>query len=201
MDSMDNVRERCTALEQQTAPLQDHTHVLAAHTHLVERRQRWWHLLWRVVAVIALGLALVPPLRAHAATFTCGAGNVDCLIAAIHEANANGEENTITLAAGTYTLTTVDNDTDGPNGLPSITSALTLEGAGADTTILARATRGPEFRLVHVAASGNLMLDKVTLRGGLSGQGGGLFNDAGTVTLTQSTVAENNASEGGGALQ
>ena len=27
---------------------------------------------------------------------------------------------------------------------------------------------------------------------------GGLFNDAGTVTLMQSTVAENNASEGGG---
>jgi hypothetical protein len=125
---------------------------------------------------------------------------VDCLIAAIHEANANGEENTITLAAGTYTLTAVDNTTDGPNGLPSITSALTLEGAGADTTILARAATAPPFGLVYVAASGNLTLARITLRGGGCSppffdschfSGGGIFNDAGTVTLTQSTVAEN----------
>ena len=44
----------------------------------------------------------------------------------------------IVLDAGTYTLTAVDNTTDGPNGLPSVTSPLTLTGAGAETTSLER---------------------------------------------------------------
>jgi hypothetical protein len=36
--------------------------------------------------------------------------------AAINAANGNGQANTITLETATYTLTAVDNDTDGPNG-------------------------------------------------------------------------------------
>jgi hypothetical protein len=156
------------------------------------------------ILVILLGL-LGSWQPCQAADFTCtstsGVGDVACLIAAINEANANGEANTITLAAGTYTLTSVNNTTDGGNGLPSITSTLTLIGAGAEATILARAAT-PEFRLVHVAASGDLTLNRVTLRGGfLVGRtGGGLFNQGGMVTLTQSTVTENGASEGGGGL-
>jgi hypothetical protein len=43
-------------------------------------------------------------------------GNLACLDAAINTANANGEANTITLVAGTYTLAAVDNDPSGPNG-------------------------------------------------------------------------------------
>jgi hypothetical protein len=44
------------------------------------------------------------------------AGDVACLGATINTANANGEANTMTFETGTYTLTAVDNDTDGPNG-------------------------------------------------------------------------------------
>jgi hypothetical protein len=87
------------------------------------------HILWRVVAVAAFGLALAIPHPAQAKTFHCGAGDVPCLIATITEANANGKKNTIRLAAGTYTLTSADNTTAGPNGLPSITSILTIRGA------------------------------------------------------------------------
>ena len=58
---------------------------------------------------------------AEAATFQCGAGDVSCLIASITAAHSNGQQNAIILATGTYTLTTVHNTTDGPNGLPSIT--------------------------------------------------------------------------------
>jgi hypothetical protein len=43
-------------------------------------------------------------------------GDVACLGAAINPANANGEADTINLETGTYTLTAVDNDPDGPNG-------------------------------------------------------------------------------------
>src|SRR5438105_3266184 len=187
MDSMDNFRERIEALEQQMK-------VIGAHTRMVERRLRWWRITWSVAAVMALGLALALPLAVQAKTFQCGAGDVQCLIDAINEANANGEKNTIRLEAGTYTLTAVDNDT---NGLPSITSTLTIKGDGADTTILERDSSAPSFRLVHVATSGNLTLTGVTLRGGGNAprfnfvSGSGLFNNGGVVTITQSTFAQN----------
>jgi hypothetical protein len=154
-----------------------------------------------------LGLALVTPPPAHAKTFTCDAGDVDCLIAAITEANANGQTNTIRLAAGTYTLTEVDNTTEGPNGLPSITSPLTITGAGADTTIIERQASARALRLLYVAATGRLTLNGVTLQGGALGlnilsppeSGGGILNH-GTVALTQCTLAHNTAGRDGGGI-
>ena len=62
-----------------------------------------------IVFRAALGLALASPFRVQAEAFHCGAGDAPCLIAAITEANANGQRNTIFLDAGTYTLTVVDN--------------------------------------------------------------------------------------------
>src|SRR5215471_14375135 len=89
-----------------------------------------WHRGWSVersvTAMAALGLALTVPRPAQAENFQCSGGDVACLIAAINEANANGQQNTIRLEAGIYTLTGVDNTTDGPNGLPSISSSLTV---------------------------------------------------------------------------
>jgi hypothetical protein len=79
---------------------------------------------------------------------------VACLIAAINTANVNGEVNTIRLESGTYTLTAIDNATDGSNGLPSITSPLTIVGAGAGNTIIEREATAPPFRLLHVGPSG-----------------------------------------------
>src|SRR5262252_5243489 len=131
MDSLDNFRERCAVLAQRTAPLQPPTRTGA---------RRRWRLTWRVAAMVILGLALARPSVVRAKTFHCSAGDVQCLIAAIKEANTNGTMNRIRLEAGTYTLTAVDNDMDGPNGLPSITSPqpLTIQGAGAEATIIER---------------------------------------------------------------
>jgi hypothetical protein len=160
-----------------------------------------------LVVAALLGLLLLPgPM--HAAGFVCAAGDVACLIAAIHAANANGEENTITLAAGAYTLTAVDNDTDGANGLPSIMGRLTITGAGADTTIIERAAGATSFRLMHVAATGRLTLEGLMLKRGsvpssiafLSNNGGSILNNAGTLTLTSCTLTENTAAYGGGGL-
>jgi hypothetical protein len=139
----------------------------------------------------------------QAADFTCPGGDVACLITALNGANTNGGTNTITLAAGTYTLRDVDNTTDGPNGLPSITSTLTITGAGADTTTIERQASGsptpPQFRLLHVAATGSLTLNGLTLRGGggLGLFGGGIYN-VGILTLTNSTLTANTAYSGGG---
>src|SRR6266581_2806027 len=109
MESMDNVRERFDALEQQTAQLKQQTCMAA-------RRLPWWF----GIACVGLLVSLAPP--SQAADFACASGDVACLIDAITTANANGEANTITLEAGTYTLTAVDNITEGSpnerNGLP-----------------------------------------------------------------------------------
>jgi hypothetical protein len=117
---------------------------------------------------------------------------VTALIKAIDDANKNGQNDTINLPACTYTLTAVHNNTNGPNGLPAITSGITIKGAGATKTIITRAANAVPFRLLHVAPSGTLTLDGVTLTNGLltSGGGGGLSN-AGTAKLTRSTVRDN----------
>jgi hypothetical protein len=146
----------------------------------------------------ALGLALALPLSVQAKTFRCSAGDVACLIAAINAANANGDANTIRLAAGTYTLTAPDNP---GNGLPVITSSLTITGRGADNTSIERGASASEFRILRVAPTGSLTLKRLTLRGGggLTIDGGGILN-FGTLTLLHTRLIGNRvgpASAGG----
>src|SRR5262249_6459039 len=97
----------------------------------------WWGrpvLQWLALGA-ALGFALASPPPVHAKTFHCHSRDVSCQTAAITEANTNGQqENAIALAAGTYTPTAAENPTDGPNGLRSVTSTLTITGPDAETT-------------------------------------------------------------------
>jgi hypothetical protein len=98
------------------------------------------------------GTRILVTLRCRRAIsiFTCARGDVHCLIVAIDQANANGQpENTIRLETGTYTLTNIDNETDGPNGLPSITSTLTINVVGKKTVIR---TSLPVLHLVSIPA-------------------------------------------------
>jgi hypothetical protein len=80
---------------------------------------------WSIAVALTLGVALGTPPPAHARTFLCGAGDVDCLSNAITTANANGQTNTIRLEAGTYPLM---------EDLPVMTSPLTIKGDGATST-------------------------------------------------------------------
>ena len=198
MERRDNVRERCAALEQRTAHLQEHSRPV--------ERQRRWPMTWPVAAVAALGLALALPLSVQAKTFRCSAGDVACLIDAINAANANGEANTLRLAAGTYTLTAADNGPPGAaNGLPVITSPLTITGRGADTTIIERDASAEAFRILEVAPAGTLTLKRLTLRRGnvsFGRDGGGILNE-GTLTLVRTTVIDNgnpNTLDSGGGI-
>jgi hypothetical protein len=154
------------------------------------------------MVVATLGLALVLPLEVQAKIFRCSAGDVPCLIDAINEANANGEVNTIRLAAGTYTLTAPMTPFPNPNGLPVITSSLTITGRGAETTIIERGANALGFRILQVATAGTLTLKRLTLRGGvIVGVGGGILND-GTLTLMHSAVIANGSAGclGGGGI-
>jgi hypothetical protein len=127
----------------------------------------------------------------------CGAGNVPCLVAAIHQANAHPTLTTIWLAPGTYVLDVIDNDTDGPNALPSIVSPVRING---DDAVLTRDPNADLFRLFHVGPTGTLRLNGVTLSNGNLpfGHNGGAIFSSGAVTLTDSTLDGNRALLGSG---
>src|SRR6266705_1397898 len=122
------------------------------------------------------------------------AGGPAGLIAAISAANATGGA-TINLAAGcTYQLTAANNTSLalGSNGLPVITSPITLNGSG--TTIAGNDTT---FRVLEVSGTGNRTLQGLTITGGTTGgMGGGILNLEGTLTLNHSQVS-GNAAQGG----
>jgi hypothetical protein len=154
--------------------------------------------------VLALATMLATRPTVSAADFHCSAGDVPCLIAAVNTANGNGEDDTIFLEAGTYTLTAPDNNDSGPSGLPSISSNITIRGEGVSVTIL-DAEHGhdettpsglEEFRISHVAAAGDLKLEGLTVRGGIGGFGAGIFNQ-GALTIADSAVMDNFDGVGG----
>src|SRR5438128_2374981 len=161
---------------------------------LVSRRVR--HAL--LVSLVGMVAVFARISTAQAATFNVGCGvnnavNVQTLINAIKAANDeinNPGADTISLAAGCiYTLTAADN---GSNGLPVVTSTITIDGNGATIT---RDSGAPSFRIFDVAAvGGDLSLDSLTASNGdlFSGNGGGILNE-GTLTLTASTLSGNRA--------
>ena len=132
------------------------------------------------------------------------------------------------LASGsTYTLTGRGDTTNfyGFNGLPVITSTITIQGNGA---IIERSSGAPSFRLFAIARQdpttgaplttpGNLTLQDVVVRGGLAqggrggdsggddgggggggaGLGGAIYNQ-GTLSVVRSTLLSNTAQGGAG---
>jgi hypothetical protein len=116
------------------------------------------------------------------------------LIAAINAANAAGGGSISLAPRCVYTLTTANNSSFGGNGLPVITTPITIAGANAT---IARSSAQP-FRIFEVdGPGGSLAASALTITGGdVGGPGGGIFNNAGTLRLNASTVT-GNASEGG----
>lgn len=158
------------------------------------------------LAGVALSLALSNAPTVEAATITVGGGCT--LVDAISSANSDSPvgscasgsgADTVVLAGGTYSLTTVNNTAgDGyGNGLPLITTEITIEGNGS--TI--QRTGATEFRLFEVASGGNLTLDQVTIQGGQISSsatdapeihgGGVLVTSGGTLTVRDSTITGN----------
>jgi hypothetical protein len=161
---------------------------------------------------LVLALALASG-AASAATLTVSGSCT--LLNAIHNANTdtdtdgtggcsagNGADIIKLKANSVYTLSSPDNyaDGEGENALPSITSTITLNGNGA-TLQRASTADTPDFRFLHIAANGNLTLDKLTLRNGnLDGDyfyGGAILNH-GTLTISNSQIDQNQVDNGGG---
>lgn len=187
------------------------------------------NIFWRDWA-IGLGVFLVTGISvpmSQAAVFDISCGAVE-LINAINTANADAAADVINLtAACTITLMDVHNTTNGRNGLPSITTDITINGNGG---IIERSSESecPFFRIFHIAAAGTLTLNNITLQNGENPQeegagiynlgtlainaatikenhnvnygGGGIYN-AGTLTITNSTISDNTTEYGGGGLR
>jgi hypothetical protein len=170
----------------------------------------------------ALEDRLVPD--ATTTSFTVAAGDVATLIADINAANTNGATTptTINLTAGTYTFTSANNNTYGPNALPVITGDITINGNGAVLQRDPSLGQNTPFRFFDVSggsvasptgtqssgqATGTLILENLTIEGGLAeggssgtaggglGAGGAIFNQ-GNLTLNGVTV-EQSAALGG----
>jgi hypothetical protein len=150
-------------------------------------------------------------------TINVGATAAD-LVQAIAAANVTSDSVVLVLPAkATYTLTTVNNNWYGPNGLPPISNDIMIEGDGA-TIERSTALGTPNFRLFYVSGglpgelpAGSLTLKNLTLQNGVAkggdggsggggglGAGGAIFNQ-GTLELHSVTLTANQAL--GGASQ
>ncbi len=169
---------------------------------------------------MCMTLCFLVPARAAIITVTSdsgGTGGPDCTIRdAITAANTdtptggcpagNGADTIVLPVDATITLTEEDNNTEGHNGLPSITSEITIYGNL--TTVQRDAADGtPTFRIFHVAGTGNLTLNGLTVCSGSAQgaafpatSGGGIFN-SGVLELTNSMVSGNLAAFTGGGIE
>src|SRR5438045_3054904 len=115
-----------------------------------------------IIIILAGTLLICGGRQSLAATFNIPDGDVAGLIAAINTANTNNQDDTINLAAGTYTLTAVDTSpgSDGLSGLPVVGRDgtfdnfhhLTINGNAATLT-RSTAVGTPEFRILKIANS------------------------------------------------
>ena len=145
-------------------------------------------------------------------TSTIAPGDGCSLPEAILNANGDDQSGSIDCVAGSgadtidlqtnVTLTSVNNITNGNNGLPVVTSAITIEGNGNS---ISRQSGSPDFRILAVGSSGNLTLNSATISGGIASGtfpaniGGGVyFGSYASGTVSHSTFSGNSAYGGGG---
>jgi CSLREA domain-containing protein len=131
----------------------------------------------------------------------CAASGGACTLrAAIQESNALAGPDTVNLPAGTYLLSLATPAEDfAASGDLDVTSPLTLVGVGAASTIVDVAAND---RVLHVhPVAGNVTLSGLTLRNGVTDEGGGILNaSSGTLRLDAVTVTGNEAVGDGGGI-
>ncbi len=143
-----------------------------------------------LIALLALSIpGLLPATPGSAYAQIIAVSSAAELIAAINAANVTAAPDMITLTAN-ITLTAVDSDS---NGLPSITSAITIQGNG-HTIQRDPDPSKPEFGILWVREQGDLTLIDTTIRNGIHPQGGGINNE-GTLTVINCRFYDNTALE------
>jgi uncharacterized repeat protein (TIGR01451 family)/CSLREA domain-containing protein len=177
------------------------------------RRAR--HLLAATAALLVFAPA------AHAVTYSvtstadlndpghCFVGDTHCTLReAITAANSAPTDDIVNVPAGVYRLTLAGpDDTNAAGDLDVLDNGkLTITGAGARSTIIAAAEFGLTDRVLDVQQKVKLDVSGVSITGGNLAAGGGggirITGDGGspnaTVSITDSTIAGNQAQTGGG---
>jgi predicted outer membrane repeat protein len=142
------------------------------------------------------------------ATFNIAAGDTAGFIAAINASNINNQPDTIELAAGsTYTFSAVADPADNGNALPTIlrdtadANTLTIHGNGA-TLQRSLAAGTPTFRFLRSGVFPNniaVTVSNLSFFNGDAGlgKGGAILLQAGDLTLSGCTFANDQADTGG----
>lgn len=131
---------------------------------------------------------------------SCATAGGGCsLRAAVQEANALAGADSISVPAGTYTLSLAGGqESAGATGDLDITADLTIEGAGSGATIVDPAQLDRVFDVVDGAAT--VSISGLTMRNGRSDPAdGGAVHNEGTLTLSD-VLMDNNHGDDGGAL-
>ena len=169
-----------------------------------------WKIRMLLTIVLLLSVHFMPAGTVGAATFTvnttndtvdgtpgngvCADSEGNCsLRAAIMEANALSGADAIHIPAGTYVLTLapVDGfDDSAAGGDLDITDNLTINGAGAETTII-----DGDNKYVVFDTRATVTISGVTVTKGYQGcgVGGGIVNRHGSLTITDSIITGNKA--------
>jgi uncharacterized repeat protein (TIGR02543 family) len=156
---------------------------------------------------LAMSATQAATITVNSTAATTGGPNCtlrDAITAAISDTATGGCSagsglDTIELGSNqTYTLTAVDNTTDGDNGLPDVSTQMTINGNGST---IERDGGAPDFRILHVSGGSSLTLNNVTIQNGnTSDNGGGIYNDEGVLTINNSTISGNTSDYDGGGI-
>lgn len=212
------MQHRYFSARQDQISISSGTETLTQKDPLPRASRRLWLSGFAAVILAAAAINFAPP-AAHAGTTIVVTTTADETVAdgncsleeAIQAANtdtavdacpAGSGADTIVLAAGaTYTLTTVDNNGEGPNGVPFVTSPITINGNGATIT-RSSASGTPQFRLTDIVTGGSVTLNDLTVSNfdepagaginGVQGLGGAILAH-GDLTINDSTISGNRA--------
>jgi hypothetical protein len=85
------------------------------------------------------------------------------------------------------------------SGELAVGKSITISGPGLDILMVSRSSNTP-FRIFHVMPGQTVNIEGLTISNGNADIGGGILNDQATLTLTNCSVVNNVASEGGGGI-
>lgn len=158
-----------------------------------------------LLVLLFSGLTHVPPTFAAAPLIVnsladaggkCTASGICTLREAINSANSAVGPNTITFSVtGIITL---------GSALPALTDSVTIDGSGQSITV----SGSGAYRVFQIAHGVTASFKALTIADGQAQTdcgntlncGGGIFNDGGTVTVSNSILSDNNVSGLGGAI-
>src|SRR5258708_4703473 len=199
-----------------------HTFINKKGEFLMQRHSKPIVQIWSLIAVIASLLASAltfTPAHAAGIVVNTDTDKTGLLIYDSHcslreaVANANNDAQTYPdcpAGSGTDTITFAANYTITLVQPLIITSAIIINGNGTGNTII-QANANPltaTYRVFDISSTGNLALNDLTVRNGQclgscdisSNDGGGIYNNFGLLTLTNSTVSSNYAGGSGGGI-